>query len=135
MAFRYLSDLFGKFRRRTTKFTDVEKRAKQAIYNYVHRKISSGEMFNEMMEIRNEYYRLLNEDGQITVGEDTPLWMNQFFGYKFKKWSDFQLLKKHFAEHPEELVGKMEADYRKICNMGYDSDFMTACKEILKELR
>ncbi|MGN0282467.1 MAG: hypothetical protein ACI4B3_09230 [Prevotella sp.] len=131
MAFDYILDLFGKNRHRNTRFTDVEKRAKETISNFVAHQIDDETMFNEMLEIQKEYSGLLEHDGQITIDEDTPLWMNSFLGFQFKKWSEFQILKKHFADHPEKLVGEMKARYQEICDMGYDRNFMQACITVL----
>lgn len=128
-----ISNLFGKFRHRGyTRFTDVEKRARNTIYLYVHRKIDDEQMFNDMSEIRKEFYRLTNVNDNIVIDKDTPLWMNKFFGFKFHDWAKFQMLKKHFKEHPEELIGETKKSYERICEMGYNEDFIAACKYILK---
>lgn len=133
MAFDYLFDLFGKNRYCKTRFSDVEQRALMTIYNYVHRKSSDEETLERLSEIRKEFYNLMNVEGQITFDEDTPLWLNRFLGYQFDKWSEFQLLKKYFREHPEELKGETAVQFEEICQMGYDKDFEKACKYILKE--
>lgn len=127
MAFDYILDQFGKNRHRNTRFTDVERRAKEAISCFVAHQIDDEAMFNKMLEIQKEYGSLLEHDGQTTIDEDTPLWMNSFFGFSFKKWAEFQAIKKHFAAHPEKLVGEMKARYQAICSMDYDRDFMDAC--------
>ncbi len=89
-----LSDLCGKFRHRSnTKFTDIEKRARNTIHLYVHHKIDDGQMLNDMLEIRKEFYGLINTNDQIVIDENTPLWMNRFFGFKFHDWANFQMIK------------------------------------------
>lgn len=133
MAFDYLFDLFGKNRYRKTRFSDVEQRTLMTIYNHVHRQSSDEVTIKELSGIRKEFYNLMNVEGQITFDEDTPLWLNRFLGYQFDKWSEFQLLKKHFREHPIELEGETAVRFEKICQMGYDQDFKKACKNILKE--
>lgn len=133
MAFDYILDLFGKNRHRKTRFSDVEQRALMTIYNYVHQQSSNEVTMTELNEIRKEFYNLMNSETQVTFDEDTPLWLNSFLGYKFDKWYKFQLLKKHFREHPAELKGETAAQFEEICQMGYDQDFMNACEYILKE--
>lgn len=137
MAFDYILDLFGKKRRNNfckTKYSAVEERAKNAISNYVNHLLSNEKMAMEMQEIRKDFYALLRADGEPTIDKDTPLWLNSFLGYKFDKWYKFQLLKKHFADHPEELVGETKDQYEEICNMGYDEQFMATCEYILASI-
>lgn len=131
--FDYINDIFGKERQHKTRFTDIEQRALRTIYNYVEGRLDAEKTFNNLNEIRKEFYDLMNVDGQITFDQDTPLWMNSFFGFKYRRWSIFQSLKKHFLEHPEELTGESAARYEEICQMDIDQEFMDACKYIIEE--
>ncbi len=134
MSFDFIYDLFGKTRHGNTRFTGLEERARNTICQYVHHKIGDEKMFNEMSEIRKEFYQLTNVNGQFVIDEDTPLWMNKFFGFKFHDWANYQMIKKHFKEHPEELVGETKESYDRICRMGYEDDFMSACRYILENI-
>ncbi len=80
--FDYVLDKFGKKRHHKTRFTDVEQQALMTIYNYVKRRSDDEMTFNNLNEIRKEFCDLMRVDGQITVDQDTPLWMSSFFGFK-----------------------------------------------------
>ena len=131
--FDYILDLFGNKRQQKTRFTDVEQQALMTIHNYVNGQLDNEKTFDKLNRIRKEFYNLINEDGQSTIDQDTPIWMNSLFGYQFDRWQKFQLLKKHFLDHPEELVGETATNFEDICQMGIEQEFLDACKFILKE--
>jgi hypothetical protein len=93
MSFDYLSDIFGKFRKRETRFSDVESRAIWLIKAFVAGEIKDREFANEFNEIGNEFQRLTEVNGEITFDEDTPLWLNMFLGNHFIGWYKYQQLK------------------------------------------
>lgn len=135
MSFDYLSDIFGKFRKRKTRFSDVESWAIRLIKAFVAGEIQDREFANEFSEIGNEFNRLTEVNGEITFDEDTPLWLNMFLGNHFIGWYRYQQLKWYFEEHPEELTGAYRARYARIQSMGYDERFQETCKNVLEEVR
>ena len=145
MPFNYLRNLFAKHPKQN-RFHDVEQRAlaliqihvltnpKDALKKYPeYKNLDSKAYIAAFDAVRNDFYALLNVDGQSTIDAETPLWLNLFLGNKYAPWRDFQTLKQHFDEHPEELTGDTLTQYRRICSMGYDDNFYDACIEVLKE--
>ena len=80
MSWEYLNDIFGKFRKRKTRFTDLETKAKDLIISFVKGRINDKDFAIAFEEIRAKFVELTNADGQITIDQDTPLWLNLFLG-------------------------------------------------------
>lgn len=88
MGFDYLYDLFGRFREKETKFSEVEERAMKLLSLYASGKIE-GDAFGDQMEIVGRDFHALMEDdsGNIVFDQDTPGWLNLFLGNKFSRWN------------------------------------------------
>ena len=135
MSFDYILDTFGKFRKRKTRFTELEEKAVSLLTSFVDGTMGSKELALAFDGIRKNFIKLTEKDGQAVIDEDTPLWLNSLLGLHFMKWLKFQQLKWYFEEHPDELVGEMESRFEDIQQMGYDERFIETCKSVLKELR
>jgi len=134
MSFDYLSDVFGKFRKRKTRFTDLEKRAEDLLKSFVDGSISPRDFAVALDDVRVEFYKLVRINGEATIDEDTPLWMNSFFGFHFLDWYRFQQVKWYFEDHPEELTDERREKLAHLKSNGYDEKFLEICNTILKEL-
>lgn len=135
MSFDYVLDTFGKFRKKKTRFTELESRATDLLSSFVAGKIDDKEFALAFDNIRVNFIGLTEKDGQTTIDEDTPLWLNSLLGLHFMRWLKFQQLKWYFDEHPEELVGEMKLQFEDIQQMGYDERFKETCKNVLRELK
>ena len=135
MSFDYVLDTFGKFRKRRTRFTELEEKAISLLSSFVDGAMGSKEFAVAFAEIRKNFIELTEKDGQTVIDEDTPLWLNSLLGFHFMKWFKFQQVKWYFEEHPDELVGKTKTRFEDICQMGYDERFVEACKSVLGELK
>ena len=134
MSFDYISDTYGKFRKRKTRFTELEEKAVSLLTSFVNGTMSSKEFAIAFNDVRKNFIELTKEDGQTVIDEDTPLWLNSLLGLHYVKWYQFQQLKWHFEEHPDELVGDMKARFKDIQQMGYDERFVETCRSVLKEI-
>ena len=134
MSFDYISDTYGKFRKRKTRFTELEEKAVSLLTSFVNGTMSSKEFAIAFNDVRKNFIELTKEDGQTVIDEDTPLWLNSLLGLHYVKWYQFQQLKWHFEEHPDELVGEMKSRYEEISQMGYDERFVETCRSVLKEI-
>lgn len=135
MSFDYILDTFGKFRKRKTRFTELEKTAISLLTSFVNGTMGSKEFALAFDGIRKNFIELTEKDGQTVIDEDTPLWLNSLLGLHYMKWLKFQQVKWYFEEHSDELVGEMKERYEDICQMGYDERFVETCKSVLKELK
>lgn len=133
--FDYILDTFGKFRKRKTRFTEIEEKTITLLKSFVSGEIDGKEFALAFDRIRVSFIELTEKDGQTVIDEDTPLWLNSLLGLHFMKWFKFQQLKWYFEEHPEELVGETKARFEDIRQMGYDERFMETCNSVLKELK
>ncbi len=133
--FDYILDTFGKFRKRKTRFTEIEEKAITLLKSFVSGEIDGKEFALAFDRIRISFIELTEKDGQTVIDEDTPLWLNSLLGLHFMKWGKFQQLKWYFEEHPEELVGETKARFDDICQMGYDERFLETCNSVLRELK
>ena len=135
MSFDYILDTFGKFRKRKTRFTELEKRAIALLSSFVNGTTGSKEFAVAFDGIRKNFIELTKKNGQTVIDEDTPLWLNSLLGLHFIKWLEFQQVKWYFEEHPDELVGEMKVRFENIRQMGYDERFVETCKSVLKEVQ
>mgnify|MGYP006873000455 CR=1 FL=1 len=135
MSFDYILDTFGKFRKRKTRFTELEEKALSLLSSFVDRDMSSKEFAVAFDGIRKNFIELTEKDGQKVIDEDTPLWLNSLLGLHYMKWLQFQQVNWYFEEHPDKLVGGMKDRFDELQQMGYDERFVETCKNVLKELR
>lgn len=135
MSFDYLDDIFGKFREgRTTRFTAIEKKAIELLISFVQGSMYDKDFASAFDEVRKEFIKLTEVNGQITIDEDTPLWLNSLLGLHFIKWCQFQQVKWYFEEHPDKLVGDSLRQFERIQRMGIDEQFKETCRKTLAEL-
>ena len=91
MSFDYLDDLFGKFRKKKTKFSEVEKRAACLLSEYASGAIQKDDFGDQMEQVDIDFLKLTtDEDGSIVFSQDTPLWLNLFLGNKFRRWNQIR---------------------------------------------
>lgn len=130
----FLNDIFGKSRKRETRFADIETKAKELIDSLVKGKISDKDFAIAFDEVRTKFMKLTRVNGQITIDRDTPLWLNSFLGLHFVDWLRYQKVKWYFEEHPEGFSDERKKQFSEIQAMGYEERFMDKCKNVLKEL-
>ena len=135
MAFDYILDTFGKFKKRRTRFTELEEKAISLLTSFVNGTMGGKEFALAFEGIRRNFIELTEKDGQTVIDEDTPLWLNSLLGLHYMEWLKFQQLKWYFEKHPNELVGEMKARFENIRQMGYDERFLKTCKSVLRELK
>ena len=135
MSFDYILDTFGKFRKRKTRFTELEEEAISLLASFVDGTMANKGFAVAFEGIRKRYIELTEKNGQTVIDEDTPLWLNSLLGLHYMKWLKFQQVKWYFEEHPDELVGEMKARFDELQQMNYDERFVYTCKSILKELK
>lgn len=135
MSFNYILDMFGKFRKRKTRFSEIEEDALSLLASFIDGTIGSKEFAIAFDGLRKNFIKLTEKDGQIVIDENTPLWLNSFLGMHFMKWRQYQQVKWHFEEHPEELVGETKVRFEHLWRMGYDEQFIKTCKNMLEELK
>ena len=91
MSFDYLDDLFGKFRKKKTKFSEVEKRAASLLSEYASGAIQKDDFGDQMEQVDIDFLKLTtDEDGSIVFSQDTPLWLNLFLGNKLRRWNQIR---------------------------------------------
>ena len=91
MSFDYLDDLFGKFRKKKTKFSEVEKRAASLLSEYASSAIQKDDFGDQMEQVDIDFLKqTTDEDGSIVFSQDTPLWLNLFLGNKFRRWNQIR---------------------------------------------
>lgn len=135
MTFDYIFDTFGKFRKRKTRFTELEEKTVSLLTSLVNGKTDSKEFAVAFDNVRKIFIELTEKNGQAVIDQDTPLWLNSLLGLYNMKWLKFQQVKWYFEAHPEELVGEMKIRFEEISQMGYDETFLETCKNVLKELK
>ena len=133
MSFDYLNDIYGRERKRKTRFTDLETKAKELIVSFVNGTLSDKEFAQAFNEIRIMFHELSQTNGEMTIDQDTPLWLNMLLGNHFIDWIRYQNLKWYFEEHPEEFTEERKKRFAQIQAIGYDKKFKDACKKVLKE--
>ena len=135
MTFDYIFDTFGKFRKRKTRFTELEEKTVSLLTSLVNGKTDSKEFAVAFDNVRKIFIELTEKNGQAVIDQDTPLWLNSLLGLYNMKWLKFQQVKWYFEAHPEELVGEMKIRFEEISQMGYDETFLETCKNVSKELK
>lgn len=96
MKINYIFDLFGRFRKRKTRFTEIEDKAISLLSSFVDGTMSGKEFALSFDDIRKDFIALTKKDGQTVIDEDTPLWLNSLLGLHYMKWLKFQQLKWYF---------------------------------------
>ena len=133
MSWDYLNDFFGKFRNKKTRFTDIEVKAKKLLSSFLKGEISDKEFASAIEEVRSKFIELTTVNGQSTIDQDVPLWLNMLLGLHYGERLNYQRIKWYFEEYPEELTGENQYEFRRIQDMGYDEMFKDACITVLKE--
>ena len=134
MSFDYLNGLYGRERKRKTRFTDLETKAKELIASFVNGTLSDKEFARAFNEIGIKFHELSKINGEMIINQDTPLWLNSFLGFHFIDWLRYQKVKWYFEEHPEELTPEHKEQFRNLQKKGYDERFKVTCKELLQQL-
>lgn len=135
MSFDYLNDIFGKTRNRRTRFSDLESEAIGLMTFFIRGVISDKEFATSFNALAAKFKELIKVDGQVSIDQDTPLWLNSFLGFHFVNWFRYQQVKWYFEEHPEELTEEREEQFAKIQSRGYDISFKDTCMKLLEELK
>lgn len=76
--FDYILDTFGKYRKRKTRFTEIEEKAINLLKSFVSGEIDGKEFAVAFNDVRKNFIELTKKDGQTVIDEDTPLWLNSF---------------------------------------------------------
>ena len=131
MGYEYLNDIFGKDRKgRKTKFTDVEREAKEVLTQMHQGKMSYDEFYERFNKVLAEFHQLV-DDG---FSEDTPLWINLFGANVFNRWRNWHILRLSHTSHPEKFnTPELEARYQEIVDMHYDEWLMEKIASCLRE--
>lgn len=90
MSYDYILDFWGKFRRKKSRFEVVETKAIGLIKQFVNGSINNEDFVNSFEEVRVEFLKLLEVNGQITIDKDTLLWLNVFLGLHYIDWYKYQ---------------------------------------------
>lgn len=132
MGFEYLNDIFGKARKgRKTKYTDVEREAKEVLTQMQQGKMSYDEFFDRFEKVLAEFLKLTEN----RFSEDTPLWINSFGANVFKRWQNWHILRLSHTAHPEKFnTPELETRYQGIAAMHYDEWLMEKIAYCLDEL-
>ena len=102
MGYDYLYDLFGKYRKKETRFSEVEKRAINLLIQIATGNIDKDRFAEQMEIIDDEFHKLtLDEEGNGVIDQDTPLWLNLFLGNKFRRWNYIRKVMAKAGEDPE----------------------------------
>lgn len=102
MGFDYLYDLFGKFRKKETRFSEVEKRAINLLSQYAKGSIQKDDFGSQMEQVGADFHELMkDENGNICFDQDTPSWLNLFLGNKFGRWNHIRKVINQARENPE----------------------------------
>lgn len=132
MGFGYLNDIFGKTRKeRKTKYTEVEREAKEVLTLMQQGKMSYDEFFERFKKVLAEFLKL-TEDG---FTEDTPLWINMFGANVFNRWQGWHMLRLSHTAYPEKFnTPELETRYQEIAAMNFDKWLMEKIAYCLDEL-
>lgn len=135
MSFNYLKDLFGKFRKRKTKYSKVEQEAISLLRRYANKDIGKDEFGEAMDAVRQKFHDLmLNEkDGTYVFNADTPGWLNLFLANKFIPWNRARRAIAALRARPD-LTEEQRHEVKEI-ETQKELDFMRAVEYCLKERR
>ena len=128
MTFDYIFDTFGKFRKRRTRFKELEEKALSLLSSFVNGKMSSKECSVVFDGVRKEFIGPTKKDGQSVIDEDTPLWLNNLLDLHYMKWLQFQQVNWYFQEHLDELSREKKDRFDELQQMGFDDRFVETCK-------
>ena len=88
MSFDYLYDLFGRFREKETKFSEVEEHAKKLLSLYAKGDLERDSFGDQMEIVARDFNALMkDESGNYVFDQNTPGWLNLFLGNKFSRWN------------------------------------------------
>ena len=135
MIFDYFKKLFGRERKRKTRYSDLETKAKEIIASYVNGTIGDKEFARAFHEIGITFRELSQTNGETTIDQDTPLWLNSLLGLHFVDWLNYQKIKWYFEAHPEEFTEERKIQFSQMQMLSYDERFRDACENVLKALK
>ena len=134
MGFDYLFDLFGKFRKKKTKFSEVEKRAALLLRKYADGSIQRDDFGDQMEQVAADFQNLMtDEDGTVVFSEDTPLWLNMFLGNKFRRWNQIRKVINNSKNDPKVTSTPEWGKALQVMN-AENQNFMEAVRYCLKEI-
>lgn len=88
MSFDYLYDLFGRFREKETKFSEVEEHAEKLLSLYAKGDLERDSFGDQMEIVARDFNALMkDESGNYVFDQNTPGWLNLFLGNKFSRWN------------------------------------------------
>lgn len=88
MSFDYLYDLFGRFREKETKFSEVEEHAKKLLSLYAKGDLERDSFGDQMEIVARDFNALMKDEfGNYVFDQNTPGWLNLFLGNKFSRWN------------------------------------------------
>lgn len=133
MAYEYVSDMFGELRGgRETRYTPIEKRAKEWMIALVENRRYGIDFVNEFRDILREFNALIDEIGHFD--EDTPLWLNTIGGFHFHRWYQYQQIYWYYRDHIDHLTEAQWKDYDRLMELDIDERFREVCETCLTEL-
>ena len=134
MGFDYLNDLFGKFRKKKTKFSEVEKRATNLLSKYARGTIQKDDFGDQIEQVDIDFRKLTtDEDGTIVFSQDTPLWLNLFLGNKFRRWNQIRKVINNSRNDPN-VTSTPEWQKALEVMRAEDRNLMEAVRYCLKEI-
>lgn len=135
MSFKYISDLYGKFRKgKRTRFTELEETAKSLMCQFINGNLNNKEFAIEFKKVGDTYQQLTTDGNVSRIDEDIPLWLNSILGFHFVDWLRFHQIETYFEEHPEELYGERAATFQDLKSLNYTTKFKHICQQVLAEL-
>ena len=121
MSFDYVSDLFGRYRDKDSKFHKVEEKATKLLQGFVADQLDRKAFGDGFVEVKEEFLALTQDkEGNVVFDEETPMWLNMFLGNKFIYWNQYRLALESgkCQEEPE-----------------FDKLFKEICRHCLNELQ
>ena len=134
MSFDYLYDLFGKYRKKETKFSEVEKQATDLLSRYAMGTIQKDDFGEQMEQVAKDFHKLtIDEDGTVVFNQDTPLWLNMFLGYKFRRWNRIRKIINNSMNDPNVTSSPEWAEALQVMR-AEDRNLMEAVRYCLEEI-
>lgn len=95
MSFDYINDQFGEYRGHKTRYTHLENHAIDTIRKYYNHESDSKTFAKTMQQIRKSFLELDRKDDEerTVIDQDSPLWLRNFFAFKFLRWYDYYAIR------------------------------------------
>ena len=134
MSFDYISDKYGENRQKGSRFTQLENRAISSLKSFVDGTICNKDFAKAFNEILEQFMEMTKVNGQVTIDEDTPLWLNSTLGHLYLDWHKVHRVIWYYEEHPDELTEDLKERYSILLKLkdDYDQRFRHTCKKVLK---